>query len=153
VSAQVGRDAIAGSVADCLDVQREVRAIAVRQPWAIALALKMKQYETRAWPTDYRGWLLIHACQRQLTREEEGLFVRYCPAFRSESLNPRYARGKIIALAELADCWQMDESLIAVQSEQELALGDWKPGFFAFKLANVWQCRLGYRYQPEDESF
>lgn len=38
-----------------------IKAITLHQPWATLIALGAKQYETRSWPTGYRGLLVIHA--------------------------------------------------------------------------------------------
>lgn len=36
-------------------------AITLYQPWASAVVLGLKQYETRSWPTNARGIVAIHA--------------------------------------------------------------------------------------------
>lgn len=57
---------------------------------------------------------------------------------RGFGLNPaEIPRGAIVAVADLADCILMDEQFIATQSEQEILVGDWQPGRFAWKLENV----------------
>ena len=38
-----------------------MKAITLHQPWASAIALGRKTYETRSQPTRYRGLLAIHA--------------------------------------------------------------------------------------------
>ncbi len=38
-----------------------MKTLSVRQPWASYIAYGMKTVEHRAWSTDYRGELLIHA--------------------------------------------------------------------------------------------
>ena len=37
------------------------KAITIRQPWAGLIAVGEKIYETRSWPTKYRGPIAIHA--------------------------------------------------------------------------------------------
>jgi hypothetical protein len=41
-----------------------MRAISLWQPWASAIALRLKSNETRGWATTYRGPLAIHAALR-----------------------------------------------------------------------------------------
>jgi activating signal cointegrator 1 len=38
-----------------------MKALTVQQPWAHLIAQGLKRIETRSWPTDHRGSLLIHA--------------------------------------------------------------------------------------------
>lgn len=38
-----------------------MKAITIRQPWAGLIAVGEKVYETRSWPTKYRGPIAIHA--------------------------------------------------------------------------------------------
>jgi activating signal cointegrator 1 len=53
--------------------------------------------------------------------------------------------GSIVAIADLTDCLQMTNSetpakgqiCIHHQSHLELALGDWSPGRYAWKLENI----------------
>lgn len=54
------------------DEGRMRRCISVRQPWAMALVLGIKDVENRSWPTSYRGPLLIHAGK---TLDEDGVYA------------------------------------------------------------------------------
>lgn len=38
-------------------------ALSLTQPWASLVVLGEKQWETRSWPTKYRGELYIHAAK------------------------------------------------------------------------------------------
>ena len=42
---------------------QNIKALSLWQPWASAIAVGYKHYETRSWKTDYRGWLGIHAAK------------------------------------------------------------------------------------------
>jgi len=42
-----------------------VKALSLWQPHAHAIALGLKPYETRDWPTKYRGPLAVHAAKRE----------------------------------------------------------------------------------------
>lgn len=122
---------------------REMRLLSLWQPWASLIAYRLKQYETRSWHTNYRGLLAIHAAKRPI--DGEGLRV-IDQAFqlsgcRHENicLLENYPLGAIVAVSELTDCLKMDGWSIAIheQSPLELAVGDWRPERFAWKLANV----------------
>jgi hypothetical protein len=40
-----------------------MRVISIRQPYALLIILGHKFYETRDWPTSYRGTILVHAAK------------------------------------------------------------------------------------------
>lgn len=119
-----------------------MKAFTIWQPWASALALGFKEYETRGWRTNYRGWLLIHAA-KVLTMDQvrfhsaavHNLRATYEPD--SKSLlefedNPQL--GAIIADAWLADCIPTDGLEV---SPQEAFFGDFSSGRFAWKFTHV----------------
>ena len=41
-----------------------MKAITIHAPWAWAIINGHKRWENRTWPTNYRGWLAIHAGKR-----------------------------------------------------------------------------------------
>ena len=148
-----------------------MKALTIWQPWASLIACGAKQYETRSWPTKYRGPIAIHAaikdpCKLPLLDKAElerftweEIDARRCPGW---CLMPR---GKIIATAELVSVWRIAYNVKTdveearkypiigermaedkhetvgydyfVPSKREIALGDWTPGRYAWKLANV----------------
>ena len=143
-----------------------IRIITLRQPWASLIALGLKKYETRSWPTTYRGKLVIHAAKRDygIGSHEETSARKACELagwgkFEQRTLNflgnlhPTRPRsfsdlplGCIVAIADLTDCQQMAPSLeaptnsaisIAEQTELEESVGVWEPGRFAWRLENV----------------
>jgi hypothetical protein len=65
-----------------------MKALSVRQPWANMIASGQKTIETRTWPTDYRGDLLICSSKRPAI----------APA------------GYALAIAELYDCHSMTKA-------------------------------------------
>lgn len=140
-----------------------MKAITIWQPWASLAACGAKHYETRGWPTKYRGPIAIHAAAKD---------PRTLPLEVREALFPYAAgdlgqlpRGAIVGIAELVNVWRIvyhpgtdvnvaknieigAESLSTdkhapdfadffVPTEKELALGDWTPGRYAWELRNV----------------
>lgn len=83
------------------------RAISLTQPWATLVAIAAKRYETRCWPTGYRGWIAIHAA-KGFPRDCQDLTAR--PPFRQALGKAGYAlpgdlpRGQIIAVARMTEC-------------------------------------------------
>jgi len=103
-----------------------MKALTLYQPYASAIALGLKRYETRSWATSYRGPLAIHASVKKLTPEFKKLAERY-------NIN-NFEYGKIIVICELQDCIEMTDDFIKSQSDMEKDFGIWTPGRFAWKL-------------------
>lgn len=90
-----------------------MKAITIRQPWASLIASGDKLYETRSWPTNYRGPIAIHAAQKV-----DGDAFRYLTTplptidqLERCGLTPENVgnlpRGAVIATAELVNVWRI----------------------------------------------
>lgn len=88
-----------------------------------------KHYETRSWPTRYRGPIAIHAAKKF---ENDHRFLRLLGISESE-----VPRGAVVVIANLTDCIQMDAKFIAAQSDTERMCGEWAIGRWAWKLENI----------------
>ena len=64
-----------------------LKALSVKQPYASMIAQGSKTIETRNWPTEYRGDLLIVSCKK--------------PEI------PGFLSGKALCIARLVDCRRM----------------------------------------------
>jgi activating signal cointegrator 1 len=109
-----------------------MKAISIRQPWASLLATGAKRFETRSWQTRHRGPLLLHAGRclsqaRWLAGAEP--FRTALHAHRASEL----CYGAILGCAELVDCLPT-EALDDVLDSRERALGDFRPGRWAWVL-------------------
>ena len=58
-----------------------MKALTLHQPYASAIALGLKHFETRAWKTTYRGPVAIHAAQ-------------CVPKYAKDLVAPIFVRGK-----------------------------------------------------------
>lgn len=136
-----------------------MRILTLWQPWASAIALGLKQYETRSWDTKYRGKLAIHAAQRPCKVGEMTVLLEdmaECgkePEFRQLESVVRDSKqyGAIVAIADLVSTLHMTEdkykgtaafcksSNIAIGDATQLenSLGWWEQGRFAWRLRNV----------------
>lgn len=140
-----------------------VRAITLWQPWASLVALGFKRYETRSWSTSYKGKLLIHAAARPDKQYERLAIIEACRG--TEYFNTliqlfneaEFSLGAVVAIADLTGCQKMwsksqlppsatwaddvrandTEILIDDQAELEIAVGDWQPDRYAWKLENI----------------
>ena len=133
-----------------------MKAITVWQPWAGAMAAGIKENETRSWATKYRGPIAIHAGKKQIPLPWDGvlddptwrLFYKILGRhginlyYESGMVPPdnyeyKLKYGEVIAIAELVDCIRITPEYITTLTPDELALGDYTPGRYAWKLANV----------------
>lgn len=116
-----------------------MKAITIIEPWASLLVFGPKQYETRTWPTSYRGPLAIHAGKSKaglkLMRSAAGIILGH----EAEKLNIDFEAtfGHIIGIIELADCIEMTPSFINSQNIIERGLGGWEPGRYAWKKSSA----------------
>ncbi len=90
-----------------------MKAISIRQPWAWLILNGLKDIENRAWYTDYRGTVFIHApsqfdtaiteafVRQRLTDSEWSLFMRCC--------NAGLETNGIIGKVTLIDCLEPGE--------------------------------------------
>ena len=104
-----------------------MKAITIWQPYAQAIALGLKRYETRSWGTRHRGPIAIHASMRPPGQNLRHLAATY-------GLGDHLERGAVIAICELVDCVPMTSALIAAQPKSEIDFGDWRVGRYAWKL-------------------
>lgn len=109
-----------------------MRAISIWQPWASAIALDLKRFETRHWeapPSAIGKRIAIHAAKRPMGWFETSLARVY-------GMPAEIPLGAVVAVARLVRCHRVE----AVRDEitlQELTLGNYEPGRFAWELAEV----------------
>ena len=135
-----------------------MKAITVYQPWASLLACGAKKYETRSWPTYYRGPIAIHAGKKpyNLGEIDFGLVRGFMGAAETalgiyEANNAPL--GAVVATAELVECYEISADpegpFLCVQWDgkngdhelivkgDEILFGDWQPGRFAWEFVNM----------------
>ena len=111
-----------------------MRAITLMQPWATLVAIGAKRWETRSWPTRYRGPIAIHSSK------EWPPWARECarlPAFAEALAGHRMPCGAVVALAELTDCRVNEEHTADELGQPESEFGDFTPGRYRFRLDKV----------------
>ncbi len=106
-----------------------MKAITIWQPYAQAIALGLKTYETRSWPTKYRGKIAVHASIKPLSQEGKRLSEKYGIK--------NFSFSKIIVIADLTDCILITEEFIKLQPQIEIDFGNWLTGYYAWKLENI----------------
>lgn len=112
-----------------------MKAITLWQPWATLIALGEKPYETRSWPTSYRGKIAIHA-----SKKWDDEIIGYVMDWRVQQIMQIYRLrsyadmplGAIVCIGDLTDC--IPTSLVP---RNEQRFGDFTPGRFAWKIEHV----------------
>ena len=102
-----------------------MKALTVRQPWATLIAEERKRYETRSWLTHYRGPLAVHAGKNASDIQD----------IQKEDIG-RFPLGAIVAVAEIVQCHRT-EDVRDYLSDEELGVGDFSSGRYAWELHNV----------------
>ena len=98
-----------------------MKALTVRQPWASYTAEGRKQYETRAFSTRHRGLLAIHAGKNKEDMVRAG--------------KTGLPLGVVLCTVELVECHRTED--LQDISEEEQAMGDFRPGRYAWELRVV----------------
>lgn len=130
-----------------------MKAISIIQPWATLIATGQKSYETRSWPTSYRGVIAIHA-SRSWPKRARDIASRevvagqleaagYTPDRYGTDARPGLPLGAIVAVARIAECVASEDFIreVALGTREvlplERILGDFSAKRFAFRLEAV----------------
>lgn len=121
-----------------------MKAISLWQPWASAIAVGVKRYETRSWTTQVRGQVAIHAAKKRSPNQraifegwlEDHLPIRFAFEDGLELDFDSMPFGAIVAVATIDDV-QYSGRLLPDLSEAEIALGDHGPGRFCWMLKDI----------------
>lgn len=100
--------------------------LTIKEPYVSPIAQGKKHYETRSWPTSYRGEIYIHTAKSTMPDPVEGM----------EKIFPL---GYIVIKATLTDCIPMTSSFVEKikEDQEEYALGFYSVGRYAWKLENI----------------
>lgn len=81
-----------------------MKALTIHQPFASLIAAGAKHFETRSWPTKYRGKIAIHAAKKPYSHFDYS--CTFYNAVNSAGIT-ELPYGVIVATAELIDVWQI----------------------------------------------
>lgn len=105
-----------------------MKVLTLKQPWATLISEGIKEYEFRSWKTNYRGKILIHA----------GCGIEKEELKRLDRLKLDYPSKKIIAIAEIEDCLELNDELNKkIISQNNIAYGNKYRNGYAWKLKNI----------------
>ncbi len=121
-----------------------MKAITIWQPWAGMVAAGIKQNETRSWPTKYRGPIAIHAAKKSIQVScievsDKAMEVICRRLNLPEIFNgpDTFPMGCIVATANLTDCIKITPEYISTLSSDELALGNYTVGRYAWVMTDT----------------
>ena len=105
----------------------DIKALSLWEPWASFMRLGRKKNETRSWPTQYRGPLLICAAKKTTPKtialaHHHGLRHLLC--------------GEAVALVDLVDCVRTEDLNREIDAREAL-LGDYSPKRYAWITENL----------------
>ena len=109
-----------------------MKALSLTQPWATAIFRLNKQIETRAWKTDFRGMIAIHAAKG---------FPKYAREFAETELAlgripRRLPFGAIIGFVTIFDILKTEDIVQSISAIERL-YGDYSYGRYAWKMSTV----------------
>lgn len=120
-----------------------MKALSLWQPHATAIALGLKPWETRSWPTHYRGPLAIHAAKRPWSDQSEwdtearrrlGVYIA------SHGPTP-WVLGGVVCICDLVECVRTSELRGCLNAAHafwgDFTDGEDGKGRWAFRLENV----------------
>jgi hypothetical protein len=113
-----------------------MRALSLWQPHAQAIALGIKPYETRHWPTDYRGPLVIHAAKKVFRyADDPNYYLQVRTRMNAANFDLQYLDyGRALCVVAVVDCIPTEKLYL---EEPWGFWGDFTAGRYAFKLENV----------------
>ncbi len=120
-----------------------MRALTLTQPWASLIIWGEKFFETRSWPTKYRGPIAIHAAKgfpyrvKQLARSLEPF--RSILAKHGITDPDQLPTGAILGVTSIASC-DRTEAIREKLSPLEIQFGDYSDGRYAFCTGTVRKC-------------
>lgn len=118
------------------------KAISLWQPHATAIALGIKKYETRSWPTAYRGPVLICGAKKKfLAKDYDVVWFNEAASRLKNAGCPLYALryGEALCIVDLVACIPTEE-LAKGRTQMDPGhrfWGDFSPGRYAFQLERV----------------
>lgn len=115
-----------------------MKILSLWEPWGTAMVLGHKLWETRSWPTSYRGPLAIHAAKNTSAIKDgtpEEMVIDGEELCGTKIVFPSaWPLGSIICVVDLFDCVPTET---AKPSRLEEIMGNYMPERFAWQTRNL----------------
>ncbi len=139
-----------------------MKCLSLWQPYATAVAMRWKQYETRSWARGYRGPLAIHAAKQDGVATTDITRMAYKLLSQGKAVDamvadlPQFPRGAIVAYAEVVSIQPSEfvsKDLALKPDSMELLWGDFGPNRYAWRLDNVRQLEVPIPFRAKQGLF
>lgn len=102
------------------------KAISIKQPWAWVISEGHKTIETRTWPTQYRGDIIVVS-----SLKPDKTMLDYLMKETNGKIESKLLYGQALCIADLVDC-----RLMTADDEGD-AMCDLYPGAYSWVLENI----------------
>lgn len=124
-----------------------MKAISLWQPWASLWLSSAKIHETRHWPTNHRGPLLVHAAKRAVDDDIDEL-AAICSRLFGDAYARTLPRGALLGVVVIVDC-RATQTLFksGAENRDDELCGDFSEGRFAWQRGGfcVFEKPIPYR--------
>lgn len=120
---------IIATVETPVTTEEPLTVITLWQPWATFIIKGIKCFETRSWPTNHRGKILIHAAKRPINWDE--LDIESLECYHPDVKSWDYPLGAIVGEASLESCTAASYRGLDVV---ERICGNFETGRFAWEM-------------------
>lgn len=116
-----------------------IKALTIHEPWATAIKIEAKAFETRSWATNYRGRLAIHAGKRWTPQHAHALEKLKNANAKLRAYQPQdFHLGCVLCVCQLIHCYEITRSFKESILDREQLFGDWTLGRYAWRLQVVY---------------
>lgn len=109
-----------------------MKALSLWQPWASLWLTDLKVHETRAWPTNVRGTIAVHAAKRFVKTALDHRLVDLLDDEFGRDWREYLPTGALIGTVELVDCKRIELAGSAEHGE-DYVCGDFAYGRYAWQ--------------------
>ncbi len=115
-----------------------MKAISLWQPWASLWCSGVKIHETRHWPTNHRGWLLVHAAKRSIDDfvGSGDRLDEICDGTFGHHWGIDLPRGAIVGMVNVIACRKTEDILQGYYDADDYECGDFSHGRYGWQADN-----------------
>ncbi len=110
-----------------------MKAISLWQPWASLWCSPAKLHETRHWPINHRGWLLVHAAKRAIPPHLGDELEDICDGTFGNGWHKSLPLGAIVGMVNLAECISTGAMPEGHELTADYLCGNFQPGRWAWR--------------------
>lgn len=119
-----------------LNIVKPIPILSFWEPWGSLILAGVKHHETRAWATNLRGRIALHAAQVCDLQDSP---IELCNAALGDGWSKTRPSGCVIGVADLTGCFRTVDLMVAGEhlAASDLLAGNFGPRRFGFRLENV----------------